>query len=116
MAQRPGDEPAVRSGLRVSRLEAGARRVFALIDEGARCRPLFDVGLDRLEEFEELTLVVEGSHDHVPSLMAFWVEPIVANDEPSDAVVLDVDPGHGYTLSGPARHRICHRTHLPQMA
>lgn len=52
----------------------------------------------------ELALIVEGRDDHVASLVAHRVVAVVVNDEPSDAVVVRINPAHDSRI-GPSRQR-----------
>lgn len=68
------------------------------VDELTSSGSSFDVGLDRLEQLDELLLVVKRGNHNVPSLMAYPVKSKVPHDEPPNAVILNVYPGHRYTL------------------
>ena len=73
--------------------------VLVAVNRLPRGAAAFDVVADRFQQGKELRLVVERSDHDVATLMTHRVVPVVTDDEPPDAVVLHIDPGHARSLS-----------------
>jgi hypothetical protein len=101
VSQCPHHQVPVRRSAPISGLEHSSARVLARIDVLTTTLAAFDLRADRVDAGEELLLVVECGHHHVPTLVPFWVVSAAVDDESQHIVVVRVNSCHRPRVSPP---------------
>jgi len=99
--QRPHDQPPVRRATAIPGLAHDSRYMLARIDMLTAAPAALDLLPHVAYAGEELWLVVERGHHHMPPLPPLRVIAVMADNEAPHAVVLGVNSRHTQRVSRP---------------